>query len=617
MGKTKRINLLKKSSLPHTVAAKPKPENPFDKFANARKKHDILNRKVKGEDRNVGRARAKAIDERKKKLLLDFKQSKRSNQIVDKRFGENDPGMSPEEKMFLRFQRERVKKVRNSSIYNLDEEKTEFLTHRGSILGESNIQDEEWRSDDDEETNGKIHKDVVNKLHFGGGLVPKKTQEQDLPEGSNKPSHFEAMMESLGADNTMKKSRLDALQEIVMKSKFYKMQRKEAKEEQESERKRLDAAFEELFSSHAIEYEDKKPKKKKIDFNDLLSSLRSGKGEDAEEDSGDEEKGNADEDEEADDYDRVMKEMMFEPKVQPSDRMKTAEEIAVANKEKLEELEKARLRRMKRSSMDARDLEDLKQTNKRKRNDDELDDIDFGNDRRNKMKQVQMNQNRVDEDDQDSELNDEDEFDSENDIDEEDEDEIDSDEDDDEEEEEEDDEDLEGDEDDLEDEDDLSDDIDDEDDMEDEDDEDDAEEEEEFPKKRNRRRRGNEGDDNDLPSIEPVVREQFDEMPHKMPCPTDIHAFDDMIHQYCRSSDDRIELVRRIITWNNVHLPGNEGKENKRVIHNFLNILVKYFIRLGDSIPSCKTEEQLQDLWKEVSKFWYSFDVSILMSFLI
>ena len=34
-------------------------ENPFDKFANARKKHDILNRKVKGEDRDVGRARAK------------------------------------------------------------------------------------------------------------------------------------------------------------------------------------------------------------------------------------------------------------------------------------------------------------------------------------------------------------------------------------------------------------------------------------------------------------------------------------------------------------------------------------------------------------------------------
>jgi hypothetical protein len=34
-------------------------ENPFDKFANSKKKHEVINRKVKGEDRNVGRARAK------------------------------------------------------------------------------------------------------------------------------------------------------------------------------------------------------------------------------------------------------------------------------------------------------------------------------------------------------------------------------------------------------------------------------------------------------------------------------------------------------------------------------------------------------------------------------
>jgi hypothetical protein len=36
-------------------------ENPFDKFANSRKKHEVINRRVKGEDRNVGRARAKVV----------------------------------------------------------------------------------------------------------------------------------------------------------------------------------------------------------------------------------------------------------------------------------------------------------------------------------------------------------------------------------------------------------------------------------------------------------------------------------------------------------------------------------------------------------------------------
>ena len=36
-------------------------ENPFDRFANARKKHDVVNRKVKGEDRNVGKSREKVV----------------------------------------------------------------------------------------------------------------------------------------------------------------------------------------------------------------------------------------------------------------------------------------------------------------------------------------------------------------------------------------------------------------------------------------------------------------------------------------------------------------------------------------------------------------------------
>jgi hypothetical protein len=36
-----------------------KTENPFEKFANSKKKHEVVNRRVKGEDRNVGRARGK------------------------------------------------------------------------------------------------------------------------------------------------------------------------------------------------------------------------------------------------------------------------------------------------------------------------------------------------------------------------------------------------------------------------------------------------------------------------------------------------------------------------------------------------------------------------------
>ena len=57
MGKKGKV--IAKAQKAAIQAMKPKAENPFDKFANARKKHEVLNRKVKGEDRNVGRARAK------------------------------------------------------------------------------------------------------------------------------------------------------------------------------------------------------------------------------------------------------------------------------------------------------------------------------------------------------------------------------------------------------------------------------------------------------------------------------------------------------------------------------------------------------------------------------
>ena len=51
-------NLKKKEGDKHK-----KNENPFDKFANNRKKHEVLNRRVKGEDRNVGRAREKVREQ--------------------------------------------------------------------------------------------------------------------------------------------------------------------------------------------------------------------------------------------------------------------------------------------------------------------------------------------------------------------------------------------------------------------------------------------------------------------------------------------------------------------------------------------------------------------------
>ena len=50
--------------------------------------------------------------------------------IFRRRFGESDADLSLEDKMFLRFQKERVKKARNVSLFNL-EGGDDVLTHKG------------------------------------------------------------------------------------------------------------------------------------------------------------------------------------------------------------------------------------------------------------------------------------------------------------------------------------------------------------------------------------------------------------------------------------------------------------------------------------------------------
>lgn len=472
------------------------------------------------------------MDERKKKLLQDYRSTKKSNSILDKRFGESDPTMSLEEKMFLRFQKERSKKARNSSLYNLGEEGEEaVLTHKGQILGESNLMDhDDFESSDDEEAgNGKLNKDVVNSLHFGGGFVPK---EQD---GGSAP----------------KKGRLEALQEIVMKSKMFKAQRKEAKEEQESERVRIDAAFDELVRSDLVDMDNKRFKKS-------YSAT------------------------EVDDYDKLMVDMAYETKAQPAERTKTAEELAMEEREKMEELEKARLKRMREAAAEesqgvsggkaGRGGAQAQQT-KRVRNDDELDDFYFQklNEDRYGDKSLTAPASAQDYTSDDNEDGDED--DAEDDAMDEDDESGDEDDDDDEDAED-DDEDDDGEEDDESEDDDELDDDEDVDGFDQDDDDDDD---------------GGDAasDDDDAVDGDVAAPATFDHIPHTMLCPSDSAAFDELLRRHCRYfPHDQMEVINRIVSWNNVHLPGEKGQENRKLMHNFLDVLMKYFVRLGGKLPT-------------------------------
>ncbi|CAM9222490.1 unnamed protein product [Choristocarpus tenellus] len=264
------------------------PDNPFEKRSILRKKHEVFNRRVSGEQRNVAKARSRALERRQKTLLSDYERSQKANSFLDRRFGEDDSSLLVEEKMWARMQKDRKQRSRKGGMFNLEdgEGHGEVLTHKGQTLDDDYEDDEMVDSDGDDNLNAE----VVGKLHFGGGA-------EDANRGGV----------------TKHKSRKDVLDEIIAKSKAYKLDKARSKDEQEGERERLDEGLGELLGIL-----NKRPTKNK----------------------GAHVKG------EVDDYNQLMRELVYEAKAQATDRLKTPEETAKEEKAKLDELEEARVKRM-------------------------------------------------------------------------------------------------------------------------------------------------------------------------------------------------------------------------------------------------------------------------------
>ena len=71
----------------------------------------------------------------RRQAYIEEQQSRRKvGGILDKRFGENDPSMAPEEKMLERFTREKQVRHKNSSAFDLEDDEGGELTHMGQSL---------------------------------------------------------------------------------------------------------------------------------------------------------------------------------------------------------------------------------------------------------------------------------------------------------------------------------------------------------------------------------------------------------------------------------------------------------------------------------------------------
>ncbi|KAJ1723945.1 nucleolar complex protein 14 [Coemansia erecta] len=275
--------------------------NPFEMKVN-RKKLDVLGLKRKDDEVNVAVARQRALEKRKTTIGEERRSRHRLGGVVDRRIGENDPAMDPEEKMLKRFTAERQK--RGASMFNIEDSDVEgeitALTHYGQAIDDLDDLDLNG-SDDDDEDKGVISARDVDAAHFGG--------------------FEEASGETDGSGR--KKTKAEVMQELIAKSKRHKQERQLAKEQDDDLRRELDGDFEDVRALLFADNDDK-PMMKAADAGAIGDTAASSDRA----------------------YDAVVRELVFEQRARPQDRLKTEEEQARDEMERLERAERHRRRRM-------------------------------------------------------------------------------------------------------------------------------------------------------------------------------------------------------------------------------------------------------------------------------
>ncbi|KAH0607638.1 uncharacterized protein H6S33_002672 [Morchella sextelata] len=321
--------------------------NPFE-IKTTREKHSISGRgQIKGAKGRPGLSKQIGEENRKRTLLVEMQRKHKAGGIVDRRFGENDPTMTPEEKMLERFTKEKQKRARGGGgggIFNLDDGDEDQLTHFGKSLGADDFDDgNEMLASDDDMLERRLSKKRrldpdagPNDTGSGGGGGGDDDEEDS--DGEKKPER--------------KKSKAEVMKEVIAKSKLHKYERQKAKEDDEDEREKLDAQMSDIWAllgrqpvirgdapgtganMEPIPGRDEPRPERKAGGDDDDGKINPGRlaqmegKEDAE-------------------YDARVREMVYDKRSQPAERTKTAEEKALEESERLRKLEEARQRRMR------------------------------------------------------------------------------------------------------------------------------------------------------------------------------------------------------------------------------------------------------------------------------
>ena len=242
--------------------------------------------------------------------------------ILDRRFGENDPTMTPEEKALERFVKEKQRGSKKGSLFDLEDmEEDVQLTHFGKSLSF----DKPDRADDFNEV------DIEGSDSDGSDDFleerPHKRPRLSAPDATSEES-----MTELDSRAARPKSKKEVMEEVIAKSKLHKYERQQAKEDDDDLRAELDRGLPDLFAlmrgppRHAPP-----PPVSNAGMDPDRLALLNGK-----------ERAQADKE-----YDERLRQMALDQRAKPTERTLTREEKLLQEAQKLKELEEKRLRRMR------------------------------------------------------------------------------------------------------------------------------------------------------------------------------------------------------------------------------------------------------------------------------
>ncbi|MCJ1424981.1 nucleolar complex protein 14, partial [Sticta canariensis] len=316
--------------------------NPFDVRAPARAKHEVTNSQTaRGTvaDGVVGRpgiTKGLGEEKRRRTLLVEMQRRKKVGGILDRRFGENDPTMTPEEKAVERFVKEKQRGNRKSAIFDLeDAEENEQLTHFGRSLSfDGPKQLDDFKEADIELSNeGSLDEENGGRPSKRRKIFDSSSIEGDLSDARD------------GKQDERPKTKREVMNEIIAKSKLHKYERQQAKEEDDDLRAELDKGLGDVYALLRAPPKQAVQTQEREVFNSGINPDRAALLNLKDHSQADKE------------YDERLRQMVFDQRSKPTERTMTDEEKVQKEAQRLKELEERRLQRM-RGEQDSNDEDD-------------------------------------------------------------------------------------------------------------------------------------------------------------------------------------------------------------------------------------------------------------------